>query len=460
MDYKDLIKDDFKYIWHPYTQMKDCEKNPNILIKKAKGIKLYDHEGNFYYDAVSSWWCNVHGHNHPKIKQSIKDILKDLDHIMFAGFTHEPAIKLSKRLINIVNNKNISKVFFSDNGSTSVEVALKMSLQYWANIGNKNKKEFLCLDHGYHGDTIGTMSVSGLGIFNEIFSPMLYKKVHRAKSPYCYRCPFKKEKNHCNYECLSDMEKLLSENHENISAIILEPMVLGAGGMIIYSKEYLQKVGDLAKKFNVHLIIDEVATGFGRTGKMFAFQYTNIDPDFICLSKGLTNGNLPFAITLTTDKIYNAFYDDYEKLKTLYHGHTFTANPIACAAANANLDIFEDENICDKNGEFDTKGKMKELSNLLKERLSIIKNNENLKFVGDVRSLGMIGVIELVKDKDTKKPFSFEDRIGYKIYNEALKYNLILRPLGNIIYFFLPLCCSKKDINIIFDKTEKILSKI
>jgi adenosylmethionine---8-amino-7-oxononanoate aminotransferase len=193
---------------------------------------------------------------------------------------------------------------------------------------------------------------------------------------------------------------------------------------------------------------------------MFAFQYTNIDPDFICLSKGLTNGNLPFAITLTTDKIYNAFYDDYEKLKTLYHGHTFTANPIACAAANANLDIFEDENICDKNGEFDTKGKMKELSNLLKERLSIIKNNENLKFVGDVRSLGMIGVIELVKDKDTKKPFSFEDRIGYKIYNEALKYNLILRPLGNIIYFFLPLCCSKKDINIIFDKTEKILSKI
>ncbi|MDR0675898.1 MAG: adenosylmethionine--8-amino-7-oxononanoate transaminase [Elusimicrobiota bacterium] len=447
------IEKDFKYIWHPYTQMKDCEKYPNILLERAKGIKLYDDKGNFYYDIISSWWCNVHGHNHPKIKNAIKNQLNSLDHIMFAGFTHKSAIKLAEKLINVLDDKAITKIFFSDNGSTSVEVAIKMSMQYWYQKGKKNKKQFLCLDYGYHGDTIGTMSVSGIGFFNQKFSSLFYK-VHRAKSPYCYRCPFKKKQESCIFECVKDMEQILIKNSKNIAGIILEPLVMGAGGMIIYPKEYLEKVGELAQKYNVHLILDEVATGFGRTGKIFAYKYTNIKPDFICISKGLTGGILPLAATFTTEKIYQAFYDDYEKLKTFYHGHTFTANPLSCASANASLEIFDEENY------FEDEKKLKTISKILKYRLKSLKNNKIFKFIGDVRSIGMIGAIELVRDKKTKKSFEIKDRIGMKIYNEALKENLIMRPIGNIIYFYLPLCTSKRDLNKIFDKTEKVLFKI
>jgi len=302
--------------------MKDCRKLPPILIEKAKGMKLYDNKGNYYYDTISSWWCNVHGHNHPKIKEAINRQLYSLEHVLFAGFTHKTAILLAERLVS-ATPKNLTKVFFSDNGSTSVEIALKMSFQYWQNIGRRKKIKFISLDYGYHGDTIGTMSVSGVDLFNKVFSPLFFSSF-KVPSPYCYRCPMGKERSSCKMECIRPLEEILRERNGEIAAIILEPLVLAAGGMIVYPLEYLKRVGELTKRYNVHLILDEVATGFGRTGKMFACEYAAIKPDFMCLSKGISAGYLPLGVTLTTDKVYRAFYADYDRKKTFYHGHTYT----------------------------------------------------------------------------------------------------------------------------------------
>jgi len=440
------IKKDLKYIWHPYTQAKDCKKFPPILIERAKGIKLYDDKGNCYYDTISSWWCNIHGHNHPKINKAIKDQLKSFEHVLFAGFTHKPAIKLAEQLVEITPS-NLTKVFFSDNGSTAVEVALKMSFQYWQNIGENKKTKFLSLDYAYHGDTIGAMSVSGVDLFNKAFSPLFFKSF-KAPSPYCYRCPVGKNKSSCKAECANALEDILKEKSGEIAALILEPMVMASGGMIIYPSSYLRKVAQLTKKYNIHLILDEVASGFGRTGKMFACEHAKVKPDFICLSKGITSGYLPFAATLTTNKVYNAFYADYQKKKTFYHGHTYTANPISAAAALASLEIYKQE---------DTLNKVNELMPLFHKRLEAFRD---LPLVGDLRYIGMIGALELVKNKKTKEPFGLDKRIGLEIYEKGLKQGLILRPLGSIVYFFLPLSIKKYQLSSILKKTFKIIESL
>ena len=440
------IKKDLKYIWHPYTQMKDCEILPPLLIEKAKGIKLYDPNGNFYYDTISSWWCNVHGHNHPKIKAAIKRQLDSFEHVMFAGFTHKPAIALAEKLV-FITPKSLTKVFFSDNGSTAVETALKMSFQYRRNIGERQKTGFISLDNGYHGDTLGAMSVSGVGQFNKMFSPLLFKSF-RVPCPYCYRCPMKKQRPGCALECIRPLEKLLKENSHKITAMILEPMVMAAGGMIVYPKEYLRKTASLLSKYNVHLIVDEVATGFGWTGRMFACEHVGIEPDFMCLSKGITAGFLPLAATLTTEKIYSAFYDDYEKGKTFCHGHTYTANPLACAAAIASLEVFDEE---------DTINRINKIIPVIRQGLESFRK---LKYVGDVRSIGMIGALEIVKDKESKKVFESERRIGFEIYKKGLAKNLLLRPLGNVIYLFLPLCIKQKELETVLDRCYEIITDI
>ena len=440
------IKKDLKYIWHPYTQMKDCKKFPPILIEKAKGIKLYDNKGNCYYDTISSWWCNIHGHSHPEINKAIKEQLNSFEHVLFAGFTHKPAIKLAEQLVNITPD-NLTKVFFSDNGSTAVEVALKMSFQYWQNIGKKKKTKFLSLDSGYHGDTIGAMSVSGIDLFNKVFSPLFFKSF-KVPSPYCYRCPVGKSRSSCSIECINYLEAILKKKSKEIAALILEPMVMASGGMIIYPSSYLKKVSRLAKKYNIHLILDEVASGFGRTGKMFACEHAKVKPDFICLSKGITSGYLPFAATLTTNKVYNAFYADYQNKKTFYHGHTYTANPISAAAALASLKIYKQE---------DTLNKVNKLMPLFHKRLEAFRD---LPLVGDVRYIGMIGVIELVKNKKTKELFGLDERIGLEVYEKGLKQGLILRPLGSIVYFFLPLSIKKYQLSSILKKTFKIIESL
>jgi len=439
------IKTDLKYLWHPYTQMKDMDRYPPILIKKAKGLKLYDEAGKFYYDTVSSWWCNLHGHNHPVINRAISRQLKKVEHCLFAGFTHDGAIELAEALIKLIGHK-MARVFYSDNGSTAIEVAMKISMQYWQNTGIEGKSKFLCLDRGYHGDTIGAISVGGKSLFNDRFKSVMFES-YRAPSPYCYRCPFGKERGKCTRECLKAAEDILKANHREICAVIVEPLLMGAGGMIVYEPHYLAGLSRLAKKYNVHLILDEVATGFGRTGKMFAFEYVqDIGFDFICLSKALTAGYLPMAATLTTKKIYDAFYHDYVKGKTFFHGHTFTANPLACAAALASLDIFKREK---------SLAKAQKIIPLFHERLNEFSG---FAFIGDVRAIGLVGVLELVKDKVTKEEFASDERIGFKIYQEGLKHNLILRPLGNVIYFFLPLSTTARDLNAIFANLHKVMA--
>lgn len=443
---KNWIKTDLKYIWHPYTQMKDCLKNPPILIERANGMKLYDDKGRFYYDTISSWWCNVHGHNHPKIKQAIKEQLESLEHVLFAGFTHRGAILLAERLVSIAP-RGLTRVFFSDDGSTAVETAMKMSFQYWQNIGRRGKKRFVSLDSGYHGDTIGAMSISGVDLFNSTFKDLLIKSF-KVPSPYCYRCPMGKSEGSCAIECTGPLETMLKENSGRIAALVLEPLLMAAGGMIVYPKEYLIKAARLAKRYDIHLILDEVATGFGRTGRMFACEYADVSADFMCLSKGITAGYLPMGITMTTDKIYRAFYADHEKRKTFYHGHTYTANPLSCSAALASLEIFEDEGVLER------------VQGLIGPFHKALKSFEKLPIVGDVRYIGLVGAIELVKNKAGKTPFGFKERIGLNIYKSGLKRHLVLRPLGNVVYLFLPLCVSRHDIEYILDNTYSIIESI
>lgn len=436
----DSIDRDLKYMWHPYTQMKDLEKYPPLLIDRASGIRLYDKNGNSYIDAISSWWCNLHGHNHPEIMNAIKEQVDRLDHVLFAGFTHDPAINLAETLVEI-SPEGLSKVFFSDNGSTSVESALKMSLQFWKNTGYKNKNRFVKLDKGYHGDTFGAMSVGGKSVFTDTFKELLFP-AFEIPAPYCYRCPFEKEFGKCSYSCLQEAKKTLEKNSEKISALVLEPLVLGAGGIIVYPPEYLRQIREVTRKLNIHLIVDEVATGFFRTGRLFACDHVAISPDIMCLSKSITSGAMALAATLVTDEIFYGFYDDYENNKTFYHGHTYTANPIACSAANKSLELLNRFNQTERVSVVEAK---------IRGFLSKIKDTP---YVGDVRSLGLIGAMELVKDKSTKQPFAIGERLTFRISREAQRQGLILRPLGDVLYFFLPLCVTDEELDEIFQSTR------
>ncbi len=442
----ELIRKDLKYVWHPYTQMKDCESLPPVPVARAEGVRLYDYDGNFYYDTVSSWWCNVHGHNHPAIKSAIKEQLDSLEHVLFAGFTHRPAVELAERLVAITP-PGLAKVFYSDNGSTAVEAAMKMSFQYWQNTGKEGKTRFLSLDMAYHGDTVGTMSISGVGLFNERYRPLFFDSF-KAPTPYCYRCPCGREKGKCALECLSRAEEILKENADTIAAVVIEPLLMGAGGMIVYPVEYLKGIWELSRKYGVHLIADEVATGFGRTGKMFACEHAGIEPDLMCLSKGITSGYLPMGATLATEEIFRAFYDDYDKLKTFYHGHTFTANPISCAAARASIDLFEEEKTLEKVPEIN--GKL----------VSFLEEMAELPIVGDIRSIGAVGAMELVKDRKTKEPFGMKERVGDEVYRRGLEKSLLLRPLGNVIYFFLPLCIKGDEMDDVFRRAGEVIGSV
>jgi adenosylmethionine-8-amino-7-oxononanoate transaminase len=444
------IKRDLRTLWHPYTQMKDCETLPPILIERAQGLSLFDDQGKEYWDTISSWWCNIHGHNHPKICEAINKQLKTLDHVLFAGFTHRGAIELGERLVDITP-EGLSRVFYSDNGSTAVEVALKMSLQYWRNSGKPEKCQFVGLDKAYHGDTVGAMSVSGSSAFNEAFASILFE-THKVPTPNCYHCPAGKAKDQCketcSLDCITPLEDLLKAKHDQIAALIMEPLLMGAAGMIIYPAEYLKQAAKLAQKYNVHLILDEVATGFGRTGRMFACEHAKVSPDFLCMSKGLTSGTLPFAVTMTTDAVFDAFYDDYDTGKTLYHGHTYAANPIGCAAAMATLDIFEEENT------------LACVQHRIPGFAHRLKAFENLKCVGDVRTIGFVAAMELVQDKATKTPFDAKQRIGLEVFKQGLKQGLILRPMGNAVYLYLPLCVTDSQLSTILDKTYNILKQL
>jgi len=446
MDRKEWIRKDLRHCWHPYTQMSSLVSDPPLLIERASGLFLHDAEGNRYYDAVSSWWCVVHGHGHPRIREAVTRQMEVLDHVLFAGATHLPAVRLAERLASLAP-EGLSRVFFSDNGSTAVEVALKMSLQYRRNVGKEGRTAFLCLDRGYHGDTTGCMSVSGVEAFLRAFRPILFP-ARRVPAPYCYRCPEGKEYPACGVSCLGALETALREGGDSIAAVILEPLLLGAGGMIVYPPEYLSGAARLARAHGAHLILDEVATGFGRTGTMFACEQAGVSPDFLCLSKGLTGGTMPLAATVTTAEVYNAFLGAPDSGKTFYHGHTYTANPVGCAAALASLDLFEEEKVVDRVA-------------LLAPRLADgVRAHAELPMVGDVRHIGMVAALELVRDKGTKEPLPGTDPVFREIRREGLRRGLFLRPLGNVVYLFLPLSVTREDLDDILDRFGETLRAI
>jgi adenosylmethionine-8-amino-7-oxononanoate aminotransferase len=435
--YTELVKKDIKYIWHPFTQMKDYENDAPIIVDRGEGIYIWDLKGNRYIDGISSWWVNTLGHSNKRLNNAIKAQLDKIEHVLLAGFSHRPAIELAEKLIGITP-KELTKVFYSDNGSTSVEVALKMTYQYWAQSGEPQRDKFIALKNSYHGDTIGAVSIGGVDLYHKVYKPLLFE-IYQADSPYCYRCPVGKEKNNCNFECLNSVESLLKKHSNKIAGIIVEPLVQAAGGMIIYPAEYLTGIKKLCDKYNVLLIDDEVAMGFGRTGKMFGFEHAKIVPDIVCLAKGLTAGYLPLSATVVKENIYQAFYDDYEKMKTFYHGHSFTGNPLAASVAVENLKIHEEEKIIDS-----LQPKIARL------KLELEKFHE-LDCVGDIRHIGMIGALEIVKDRNSKEIHPFSDRIGVKIYKEGLKRGAILRPLGNIVYFMPPYVITEEEIKTLTD---------
>lgn len=426
------IKSDLAHNWHPFTQMEQLKERPPLLIERGEGVKLYASDGKVYYDTIASWWCNVHGHCRKEISEAIAKQAATLDHTLFAAITHEPAAKLSKKLIDIAP-KGLSRVFYSDNGSCSVEIALKMSVQYWKNLGHEGKRNFVCFDRGYHGDTIGTMSVGGVDLYTSPFTHLMYDSI-RIPTPYCYRCPLGLNKETCECECAKFLDEALNGNAGEVSAVIIEPMLLGAGGMITYPARYLEKARGITSKHGVHLILDEVATGFGRTAKMFAADHAGITPDFMCISKGLTGGTLPLAATLTTENIFEAFAGPVGGTQTFYHGHTFTANPIACAAANASLELFETENTLANAAYLETR---------LAEDFASYWGHPT---VGDVRVLGCCAALELVKDKNTKEALSSKDMAAIGFYSRGFDHGIILRPVGNVVYLFLPLATKEPDL--------------
>jgi len=455
---------DKKYIWHPFTQMSEWIKNePSevLSIEKAKGNYLYDSKGKKHFDGVSSLWVNVHGHQKKEIDQAIIKQLSKVAHSTFLGLTHSPASILAKELIEIVP-KGLSKVFYSDNGSTSVEIALKMAYQYCQQKNKKSKTSFLSLRNAYHGDTIGSVSVGGMDLFHSKFRKLLFK-THFAQSPHCLRCKKRKNtvennsnninfKTHCKSmgckgECLKEVETILKKNSLNIAAAIVEPMVQGAAGMLLMPNGYLKNFESLCKKYGVLLICDEVATGFGRTGKMFACEIEGINPDILCVAKGITGGYLPLAATITSEKIYNAFLGKFDEFKTFFHGHTYTANPLACAAAIANLKIFKDE---------------KTIRNLKPKiaKLSIELNKlKTLQNVGQVRQLGLMVGIEIVKDKNTLEEFALKDQIGARICNYCRTKGLLIRPLGNVLVLMPPLSITSREIETIVSTISEAIKK-
>lgn len=450
MDKKQLLEDDFKYIWRPFTQMKSFENEDNkpIIIKKGKGIYLEDINGKKYIDAVSSWWVNTLGHSNSRINKVIYKQAKKIEHVIFAGFTHEPVVEFSKKIVSLMNNK-LKHVFFSDNGSTAVEVALKMAYQYFVLKGHPEKRKFIALKNSYHGDTLGAVSVGGIDMYHKLYKPLLFE-IKQAESPYCYRCPMNCNKETCNCECLSSVENILKHEANEIAGIIIEPLVQAAGGMIMYPPKYITKLREICDKYGILLIDDEVAMGFYRTGKLFAYEHANVVPDIVCAAKGITAGYMPLSITVTTDEIYNAFYDDdTDGYKTFYHGHSYTAYPLALSVALENLKILEEMKI-----EEYLKPKIAKFSKEL-EKFRAHKN------VGDIRQTGMICAIELVKDKNTKEPFAYEDGIGKKIYLEGLKLGAILRPMWNCIYFITPYVITEKEIekltNIAYEALNRVL---
>ncbi|MEM5948199.1 adenosylmethionine--8-amino-7-oxononanoate transaminase [Spirochaetia bacterium 38H-sp] len=426
---------DKKHIWHPYTQMKDYENIAHLAITKAKGPYIYDIHGKRYYDAISSWWTSIWGHNHPYIMKALRKQTRKLDHLIFAGCTHPYATELIEKLSSHIDT-TLSRYFFSDDGSTAIEIALKIALQYYKNKGKSKKTRFVHLSDSYHGDTSACMSVGGIDLYIKYYKDLMVES-------YEIKAPIKKHYKNLTHNftqggedqqitetAKKETRDFIEKNADTIAGIIVEPILMGAAGMQVYSADYLKILRDLANKHDIILIFDEVVTGFGRTGTMWAYEQANTPPDILVLAKGLSAGTLPLALTICTEEIYQAFYDDFKKGKTFYHGHSYTGNPLACSVALANIKLWEKTNPV-KNNHF---YKIKQL----------LEESAHYPWVKDIRYKGCTGAVDIGIDRETNFPADI--RIGRRIYFEALKKGLFIRPLGDTIYWLFRLNATEKEI--------------
>lgn len=431
-----LASRDAKVLWHPYTQMLTAPAPLEVV--RGEGVYLFTATGERLLDGISSWWVNIHGHTHPKLSEALAQQARQLEHVLFAGCTHPPAVELAERLIELLP-AGITRVFYSDNGSTAVEVAIKMAVQFWRNRGQGQRSVIVALDHAYHGDTAGAMSASADSPFTTAFDPLRFK-VLRAHAPYCHRCPLNLSRPSCLIACLDSLEQMLREQSTTVAAVLVEPMLQGAGGMIVWPREFLSGVRRLCDRYGVLMIGDEVLTGFGRTGKMFACEHAAVSPDIVCLSKALTAGYLPLGVTAATEKIYGAFLDN-SRAKTFFHGHSFTANPLACAVAVASLDIFREE------------GTLACVARLERQLGASLETFRGLPCVADARAIGGVLALELAGN-------GYLDDIGPRLAAQFIERGLLLRPLGNVVYFMPPYVISEDQTAWSLEQIKDVLSAI
>jgi adenosylmethionine-8-amino-7-oxononanoate aminotransferase len=436
---------DKSVLWHPFTQQSDWEAEPQLVIERADGCYLIDSDNNPYLDGVSSLWVNVHGHCHPSINRAITEQLERVAHTTFLGLTHPTAIELAQRLVDIAPGR-LQRVFYSDTGAAAVEIALKMALQYWQQCPSPQpqRTRFFALHSAYHGDTVGAMSVGGIDLYRRPYQATLFPHL-TACSAYCYRCPLQKSYPSCQMACLEEVERVISTHAHELAAVIMEPLVQAAAGIRVYPRGYTRAVWEITRRYGILFIADEVATGFGRTGKMFACEHEGVEPDIMAIGKSLTGGYLPLAATLTTEEIYRAFLGPG---RTFYHGHTYTGNPLACAAALASLDLFKQE---------ETLRRLELCIALMDEWL---QSFYRLPIVGDIRRCGFMVGIELVQDQRTKRPFPVEKRVAVRVIKEARRRGLILRPLGDVLVIMPPLAIAHSELVRLLDITYASIATV
>jgi adenosylmethionine-8-amino-7-oxononanoate aminotransferase len=427
--------------------MKEWEESEPVVIVKGEGSWIVDSEGNRYLDGVAAIWTNVHGHCRREINEALKTQVDQLEHSTLLGLTNDKAVILARRLVEIAP-PGLCKVFYSDNGSTAVEVGVKMAFQFWRHEGKPEKSRFISFTSAYHGDTLGAVSVGGIDLFHGVFRPLLFPTI-QAPAPYCYRCPMgNTTPESCGMGCLAELERIMENHAGELAGLVIEPLVQGAGGMIVQPDGFLKGVRELCDRHEILMIADEVAVGFGRTGAMFACEREGITPDIMALSKGITAGYMPLAATLATQRIYDAFLGEYREMKTFFHGHTFTGNPLGCAVALASLDLFETDRLIDA---------LQFKIGLLQDKLQELIKVEH---VGDVRQCGMIAAVELVRNRTTKEPFPWEDRVGVRVCLEARKHGIFLRPLGNVIVIFPPLAITAEEIELLMNGLQQSICTV
>jgi adenosylmethionine-8-amino-7-oxononanoate aminotransferase len=431
----DWVKRDLAHVWHPCTQMKDHETVPMIPLRSGCGVWLEDFAGKRYLDAISSWWVNLFGHANERINAALREQLGALEHAIFAGFTHPQAVTLAEELVRLAP-PGLNRCFFADNGSAAIEVAVKMSFHFWRNSGRHQKTRFITLSNSYHGETLGALAVGNVELYKSVYRPLLMDVITVPSPDAFLREPGVSPAEHAR-RMFEHMETAMAKHHGEVAAVIVEPLVQCAGGMRMYDPVYLKLLREACDRHQIHLIADEIAVGFGRTGTMFACEQAGVRPDYLCLSKGLTGGYLPLSAVLTTDAIYDAFYDEYGKLNAFLHSHSYTGNPLACAAANATLAIFRDEPVLERNR--DTAARM----------LASVGHLRDHPHVAEIRQCGMILAIELMKDPATRTPWPWEERRGLRIYLHALERGALIRPLGTTIYFMPPYVITPAEIDLL-----------